>query len=59
MNKDEFETQLHQLISAAREKEVPLEGAYDVRSSRADGRDYQVEITEAVKTIDKSVFSDN
>ena len=59
MNTDKFETRLHQLISAARDKEVPLEGAYDVRSPGTDDRDYQVEITEVVKTIDTSVFSDD
>ena len=56
MNTDEFEARLRELISAARDKEVPLERAYDVRSPKADDRDYQVEITEVVKNTDSSMF---
>ena len=59
MNTDELETRLRELISAARDKEIPLEGAYDVRSPRTDDRDYQVEITEVVKNTDSSMFFDD
>lgn len=50
-NRDEFETQLKQLITAANDDEIPIEGAYDVRSPKPDERDYQVEITEVAKSF--------
>lgn len=52
MNRNEFATRLQQLISTARENHVPLKGAYDVRSSDPDERDFQVEITEVAKQTD-------
>jgi hypothetical protein len=57
MNIDEFETQLHHLVRAARDNEVAIEGAYDVRSPRADERDYQVGVTEIAKRFQSREFS--
>lgn len=56
-NRDELETQLKQLITAAQNNGVSVRGAYDVRSPKPDERDYQVEITEVASSVDSSKFA--
>ena len=48
-NRDEFGTQLRQLVRSARDNEVAVRGAYDVRSPKPDERDFQIEVTEVAK----------
>lgn len=51
MTVDEFDTELGRLVSKARDQNVPVEGAYNVRSPDPDMRDYTIEITEIAKQI--------
>ena len=45
-----FETRLQQLIADARDDDIQIEGAYDVRSPHPEVRDFQIEITEIAKS---------
>lgn len=49
MTKDEFDAELEHLVAEARDENVPIEGAHNVRSPRRDTSDYTVEISEIVK----------
>ena len=45
-NRDDFEAHLQQAVATARDNDVPIEGAYDIRSPHPEDRDYQIEISE-------------
>lgn len=47
-DRDDFEAQLRHLIATARDNGVQFEGAYAIRSSQPDERDYQIEISEVI-----------
>lgn len=46
MTMDEFDGGLERLVAAARDANVPIEGAHNVRSPRSDVPDYTIEISE-------------
>lgn len=46
---EEFDAELGRLVSEARDQNVPIEGAYNVRSPDPDTRDFTIEITEIAK----------
>ena len=50
----EFGTALERLVATARDANVPLESAYNVRSPRLDVPDYTIEITEQTKRVPNS-----
>ncbi|RJT06793.1 MULTISPECIES: hypothetical protein [Halococcus] len=45
-DRDDFEAHLQHLVAVARDNDIPIEGAYHVRSSEPEEPDYQVEISE-------------
>jgi hypothetical protein len=49
MDHAEFDSALEGVVAAARDADVPLDGAYNVRSPRRDVPDYTIEITEQAK----------
>jgi hypothetical protein len=46
-----FDTALERVVATARDANVPLEGAYNVRSPRPDVPDYTIEVTEQTKRV--------
>ena len=46
-----FDTALERVVATARDANVPLESAYNVRSPRLDVPDYTIEITEQTKRV--------
>lgn len=44
----EFDAELEQLVATAREKNIPIEGAHNVRSPHPDNADYTIEISEII-----------
>jgi hypothetical protein len=48
---DEFDAELEQLVATARDENIPIEGAHNVRSPRPDDADYTIEISEIVNRI--------
>lgn len=53
--KADFDAELEALVALARDSEVDLEGAYDVRSPSGQP-DYTVEISEVVRQSDHSLI---
>jgi len=50
----EFGTALEHLVATARDANVPLESAYNVRSPRPDVPDYTTEVTEQTNRVPDS-----
>ena len=49
MTSKEFDAALERVVSAARDRDVELEGAYNVRSPRHKVPDYTIEIAKQTK----------
>ncbi len=47
--RDQFETELGEIVARARDDDVQLDGAYNVRSPHRDVPDYTIEISEIAK----------
>lgn len=47
--RDEFAAKLERLVAEARDNDIPIEGAYNVRSPHPDDSDYTIEISEITK----------
>jgi hypothetical protein len=45
---DEFDAELEHLVAKARDENIPIEGAHNVRSPHPDDADYTIEISEIV-----------
>lgn len=48
MTIDEFDAELEYLVAKARDDDVPIEGAHNVRSPHPNDTDYTIEIFEIV-----------
>lgn len=47
----EFDAELDHLVAKARDENIPIEGAHNVRSPYPDDADYTIEISEIVNQI--------
>ena len=56
-DRTDFESHLQQLVAAARDRHIPIKGAYDVRSPAPGEQDYQVAISEVVSKSGSAPFS--
>ena len=56
-NRDDFETHLQQLVATARDNDIPIGGAYDIRSLYPEDRDYQIEVSEIAPKSESTSFS--